>query len=66
VIKDRKQSGINQYPEDLLKTPLIKHLEKILDQEISLLNIPTGITKSYEFDDALNLVSSHYQAKRAG
>jgi 2,3-bisphosphoglycerate-dependent phosphoglycerate mutase len=39
---------------------LVKHLDKISDDEISKLNIPTGIPLLYELDQDLNKVSSRY------
>jgi len=38
---------------------LVKHLDNISDDDITSLNIPTGIPLIYEFDDNLN-VSNHY------
>jgi 2,3-bisphosphoglycerate-dependent phosphoglycerate mutase len=39
---------------------LVKHLDKISDEDIVELNIPTGIPLVYELDAALNPVSHHY------
>ena len=39
---------------------LIKHLDKISDDEIPSLNIPTGIPLVYRLDENLTPVSSHY------
>lgn len=39
---------------------LVKHLEDISDEEISGLNIPTGIPKLYELDADLKPISSRY------
>lgn len=39
---------------------LVKHLEGISDDEISGLNIPTGIPRRYELDDALQPTSAAY------
>ena len=39
---------------------LVKHLDNISDDEISELNIPTGIPLVYEFDDDLNVLSRGY------
>lgn len=39
---------------------LVKHLDGISDDEISGLNIPTGIPLRYELDRDLNVVSSEY------
>jgi len=49
---------------------LVKHLDGISDEEISALNIPTGIPLVYELDDQLNPTSKRYlgdpeAAKRA-
>lgn len=39
---------------------LVKHLDNISDDEISSLNIPTGIPLVYELDEDLNAVKSYY------
>ena len=39
---------------------LVKHLERIGDDEIAGLNIPTGIPRVYELDDDLRPVSAKY------
>lgn len=39
---------------------LVKHLDGISDEEISKLNIPTGIPLLYELDQDLKRVSSRY------
>ncbi len=39
---------------------LVKHLDNISDEEISALNIPTGIPLLYELDDDMKTVSSRY------
>ena len=39
---------------------LIKHLDDIPDDEISELNIPTGMPLIYEFDDEMNVLGHHY------
>lgn len=39
---------------------LVKHLDGISDEEISSLNIPTGVPKLYELDENLRVVSSRY------
>lgn len=39
---------------------LVKHLNKISDEEIAALNIPTATPYVFEFDDDLNLVKSYY------
>ena len=39
---------------------LVKHLDNISDQEITGLNIPTGIPLVYELDDKLNRTNSYY------
>ena len=41
---------------------LVKHLDKIPDDEIPGLNIPTGIPLVYELDDELAPIRSHYLA----
>lgn len=39
---------------------LIKHLDGVSDEEISELNVPTGIPLVYELDDDLRPITSHY------
>jgi 2,3-bisphosphoglycerate-dependent phosphoglycerate mutase len=39
---------------------LVKHLDKVSDQEILSLNIPTGMPLVYELDEELNPIRSHY------
>lgn len=39
---------------------LVKHLDKIADEEIVKLNIPTGIPLVYELDEGLNPIKSYY------
>jgi 2,3-bisphosphoglycerate-dependent phosphoglycerate mutase len=39
---------------------LVKHLDNISDQEITGLNIPTGIPLVYELDEQLNRTNSYY------
>jgi 2,3-bisphosphoglycerate-dependent phosphoglycerate mutase len=39
---------------------LAKHLEGISDAEIAELNIPTGVPRQYELDDALRVVDARY------
>jgi 2,3-bisphosphoglycerate-dependent phosphoglycerate mutase len=41
---------------------LVKHLNKISDDDIIGLNIPTGIPRIYELDDDLGVVSDRYLA----
>jgi 2,3-bisphosphoglycerate-dependent phosphoglycerate mutase len=41
---------------------LVKHLNKISDDDIVGLNIPTGIPRIYELDDELGVVSDRYLA----
>ena len=41
---------------------LVKHLDRISDEKIVSLNIPTGIPLVYELDESLNPVSSRYLA----
>jgi 2,3-bisphosphoglycerate-dependent phosphoglycerate mutase len=38
----------------------VKHLDGISDDEISSLNIPTGVPLVYRFDDALRVLESGY------
>jgi len=44
---------------------LIKHLDSISDDEITALNIPTGIPLVYELDDDFNAVKNYYLADSA-
>ncbi|MDL1897031.1 2,3-bisphosphoglycerate-dependent phosphoglycerate mutase, partial [Anaerolineae bacterium CFX7] len=39
---------------------LVKYLDRIGDQEIVALNIPTGIPLVYELDDELNPIQHYY------
>lgn len=39
---------------------LVKHLDKVPDEEIVKLNIPTGIPLVYELDEGLNPVKNYY------
>ncbi|MDK1019473.1 MAG: 2,3-diphosphoglycerate-dependent phosphoglycerate mutase [Actinomycetota bacterium] len=39
---------------------LVMHLDRIAEEEIPDLNIPTGIPRRYELDDSLNVVSVRY------
>jgi 2,3-bisphosphoglycerate-dependent phosphoglycerate mutase len=41
---------------------LVKHLNKISDQDILELNIPTGMPRAYELDHDLNVLSDRYLA----
>ena len=41
---------------------LVKHLDGISDEEISQLNIPTGMPLAYQIDSDLAVVSRHYLA----
>ena len=41
---------------------LVKHLNKISDDDIVGLNIPTGIPRIYELDDELGIISDRYLA----
>lgn len=41
---------------------LVKHLNKISDDDIVGLNIPTGIPRIYELDDELGVISDRYLA----
>jgi len=43
---------------------LIKHLEGIPDEEISELNIPTGIPLVYELNRAIEVVTQYYFGRR--
>lgn len=39
---------------------LVKHLDGISDEDITSLNIPTGVPMVYEFDDAMNVLNRRY------
>ena len=39
---------------------LVKHLDGISDEEITELNIPTGVPIIYEFDDEMNSLGRRY------
>ena len=39
---------------------LIKHIDKISDEKIIDINIPTGIPLIYEFDNELNAIKNYY------
>ena len=39
---------------------LVKHLDRISDEDIVGLNIPTGIPLTYELDDDLRAIGHHY------
>jgi 2,3-bisphosphoglycerate-dependent phosphoglycerate mutase len=39
---------------------LVKHLDKVSDEEIVRLNIPTGIPLIYELNDDLSVASKRY------
>lgn len=39
---------------------LLKHLERVGDDDISAVNIPTGQPRIYEFDSSLQVISSRY------
>ena len=39
---------------------LVKHLDGISDEDITSINIPTGVPMIYEFDDEMNTVSRRY------
>ncbi len=41
---------------------IVKHLDKISDDKITELNIPTGIPLIYQFDDNLHVLKSYYLA----
>ena len=43
---------------------LVKYLDKMSDQEIVALNIPTGVPLVYELDTNLEAVSRHYLGER--
>ena len=44
---------------------LVKHLDRIADDKIVALNIPTGIPLVYELDDELKPIRNYYLASDA-
>jgi 2,3-bisphosphoglycerate-dependent phosphoglycerate mutase len=58
VIKEGKKVIISAHGNSL--RGLVKHLDKISDEEIPNLNIPTGVPLVYELDDDLNKIKSYY------
>ena len=39
---------------------MIKYLDKISDDEITELNVPTGVPRVYKFDDDMNVIDRRY------
>jgi 2,3-bisphosphoglycerate-dependent phosphoglycerate mutase len=60
VIKSGKRILISAHGNSM--RALVKHLDKVSDQEIPELNIPTGIPLVYELDSDLNPVKHYYLA----
>mgnify|MGYP000700667529 FL=1 len=44
---------------------LVKYLDNISENEITELNIPTGVPLVYEFDDNFNVTGHHYLGDQA-
>lgn len=44
---------------------MVKHLDKVSNEDIVELNIPTGVPLIYEFDDALNPINHYYLGDQA-
>lgn len=62
AIHDQKRVLIAAHGNSL--RALVKYLEKISDQDIVELNIPTGVPLVYELDAKLNAVSRRYLGNR--
>lgn len=60
VIKSRKKLLISAHGNSL--RAMVKYLDKVSDDEITELNIPTGIPLVYELDSELNAVNHYYLA----
>ena len=58
AIRDRKRVLIAAHGNSL--RALVKYLDRISDEDIIELNIPTGVPLVYELDDQLNAVSRRY------
>lgn len=58
TIKSGKRVLISAHGNSL--RALVKYLDKVPDEEIIKLNIPTGIPLVYELDDELKPISHHY------
>ncbi len=57
-IKEGKKIIISAHGNSL--RGLVKHLDKISDEEIPSLNIPTGVPLVYELDENLEKIKSYY------
>ena len=57
-VKDGKRVLIVAHGNSL--RALVKHIEKISDEDIAEVNIPTGIPLVYELDSELNFQKKHY------
>jgi len=60
VLREKKRVIISAHGNSM--RTLVKHLDSISDEEISGLNIPTGIPLVYELDDDLRAVRHYYLA----
>ena len=58
VLKDGKQILISAHGNSL--RALIKYLDNMSDDEITGVNIPTGVPLVYELDDDLNAIKNYY------
>lgn len=58
TVKSGKRVIISAHGNSL--RALVKHLDNISDQNITSLNIPTGLPLVYELDDALKPIKSYY------
>jgi 2,3-bisphosphoglycerate-dependent phosphoglycerate mutase len=63
VIKSGKKVLISAHGNSL--RALVKHIDKISNKEIPLLNIPTGIPLVYEFDKKMKPIRHYYLASKA-
>jgi 2,3-bisphosphoglycerate-dependent phosphoglycerate mutase len=62
AIRDGKRVLIAAHGNSL--RALVKYLDRISDQDIIELNIPTGVPLVYELDDRLNAVDRRYLGQR--
>ncbi len=63
VLREKKRVIVSAHGNSM--RTLVKHLDSISDEEISGLNIPTGIPLVYELDDDLRAVRHYYLADAA-
>ena len=63
LLEDNKNVIIAAHGNSL--RALVKYLEKISDEDIINLNIPTGVPLVYELDDYYNVISKKYLGDQA-